>query len=76
MLEIGKLSSKVDRLIEDTNKNTTSIEDNTKKIARFETTTKAIGASIVVASVVFWWAFGDYVRIIVQDAIRLALRQH
>jgi len=74
--ELGKLSAKVDRLIEDTKANTAAIDRNTGKIASFETTSKVIGVGVCVIAAVFWWAFGDYVKFIVQDALKLAMRQH
>jgi hypothetical protein len=73
--ELGKLTAKVDRLIEDTKENTKALEKNTTKIAQFETTAKVLGGAIFVIAVVFWWVFGDYVKFIVQDALRLALKQ-
>jgi hypothetical protein len=72
--EVGKLSAKVDRLIEDTKENTKALEKHTTKIAQFETTAKVLAFAIAVAAAVFWWVFGDYVRFIVQDALRLALK--
>jgi hypothetical protein len=74
--EIGKLTAKVDRLIDDTKENTKAIEKHSTKIASFQTTATVVGGAIVVVAIVFWWAFGDYVRFIVQDALRLALKQH
>ncbi|WP_166141485.1 hypothetical protein [Methylosinus sp. RM1] len=72
ILEIGKLSTKVERLVEDVNKSSEKIGDLSKKMAMFETAAKTIAGAIGIFALVFWWAFGDYVKSVVTSSIRTA----
>lgn len=57
-LEIGKLTAKVDRLIEDVGKQTTKITALEKAVDRFKwTITVVVGISVVA-----WALFGDVIK--------------
>jgi len=72
MLEIGKLTSKVDRLIDDVKDNSDSISSLKVKLSKFETTAKVTAAVVAVVAFVFWWALGDRVKNIVDEAFKSA----
>lgn len=70
MVELGKLSTKVDRLIDDVEKAGDKVSDLSKKIASFETAAKVIGAALAIIAAVFWWVFGDYMKSMTVNALR------
>lgn len=72
MIEIGKLSSKVDRLIQDVADNSKKTSELTTKIATFETTAKVVAGGLVILGGLFWWALGDKVKILVDEAFKSA----
>jgi hypothetical protein len=72
MLEIGKLTSKVDRLIEDVDKNSAKTVELSQKIATFETTAKVLVACVTIGGLIFWWALGDKIKILVDEAFKNA----
>lgn len=73
--EIGNLTAKVDRLIEDTKSGSDKISELAKKVSNFEVAAKCIGAAVVLVSIVFWWVFGEHVRTIVNSSIRSAIME-
>ncbi len=73
MVELGKLSTKVDRLIDDVNDNCEKLSELSQKMSTFETTAKVVGGCVTLLALVFWWAFGDYVKAITTNAIKSAI---
>jgi len=66
-LEIGKLTSKVDRLIEDVGKQTSKVSDLEKAVDRVKTAAWIIG--VIITVVLFF--FGEHIKHGAQSAIGL-----
>lgn len=73
MVELGKVGTKVDRLIEDTNKNAEKISDLSKTVAKFETTVKVGSACIAIVIAIIIWFFGDIIKSTVSNSIKAAV---
>jgi hypothetical protein len=69
MVELGKLGSKVDRLIEDVGKHSEKIGTLEKSVDRVRTGAIVAGALISIVAIVFWWALGDRITNAVRTGI-------
>ncbi len=72
MIELGKLSTKADRLIEDVEKHGSRIGTLEKSVDRVRTGAIVSGAIVSVVAVVFWWALGDRISNAVRTGILTA----
>jgi hypothetical protein len=73
MIELGKLSTKVDRLISDGDKNSDKLSELSKKVATFETTTKVAAALLTAFAIFIWWVMGDIIKTAVSNSVRSAI---
>lgn len=69
MNEQGKLGAKIDRLIQDVEKNGEKLGAVERTIDRFMTSVKVAGAILSVVAIVFWWALGDRITTAVRDGL-------
>lgn len=70
ILEIGKLTAKVDRLIVDVDGVSKKASAIDAKISRFEGIVVGGFAVLFFALWIFWWAMGDHIKAAVDNAFR------
>jgi hypothetical protein len=76
MVELGKLSTKVDRLIDDVKTNSEKTSKLSEKVEKFETTIKVGGALIVIFMGFIWWFVGDHIKTAVTTAMRAGISEN
>lgn len=69
MVELGKVGTKLDRLIEDVNKQSTKIETLERAVDRVKTGAIVAVAIISLAAGLFWWALGDRITTAVRGGL-------
>lgn len=73
MREVAALTTKVDRLIADTDKNSDKLSDLAKKAASIETGAK-VGTAVILGFLAFiWWVLGDLIKVSVAHSVRTAI---
>lgn len=69
MVELGKFSIKIDRLIEDVRKHGDKIETLEKAVDRVRTGAIVAFSIISFVAIIFWWALGDRITNAVRTGI-------
>jgi hypothetical protein len=69
MIELAKLSTKVDRLIEDVGKHGTRVATLETSVDRVKTGAIVATTILSFVAVVFWWALGDRITNAVRTGI-------
>ena len=70
--DLGNLTAKVDRLIQDVEKITNKLSDVEKSIIRFKTAIISAGSVLVVLlpifGSIFWWAVGERINTVMRNS--------
>jgi hypothetical protein len=69
MIELGKVGTKLDRLIEDVGKHTDKIGKLEKTVDRVWTGAIVAGVVISASIALFWWALGDRISTAVRAGL-------
>jgi hypothetical protein len=73
MVELGKLSTKVDRLVDDVKGNSEKVSELKTKMSQFETTFKVGSLCIAAFLALLWWFLGDHIKVAVNNAMKAAI---
>jgi hypothetical protein len=73
MRDIGELTAKIDRLIDDTKENSAKISDLSKKMVRYEVAFY-VGVALIGGFLwLSWYFFGDLIKTTVSSSVRASL---